>query len=80
MRRFLPRFTIRSLMLATAIACPLSGSLIGYTTGMRCPLCFSGQTVRLFRCCLITRTPDGRTRESYATPLGWCCHRCGFEW
>jgi hypothetical protein len=80
MRWFLPRCTIRRLLLVTAIACPLSAALIGYSTGSRCPLCFSGRTVRDYRCCLITQTPDGQTHEPYGAPLGWCCSRCGLEW
>ena len=80
MRWLLPKFTIRRLLLVTAIACPLSASFIGYTTGIRCPLCFSGETNRLYRCLLIKRTPDGQRQEVLGTPLGWCCRRCGLEW
>jgi hypothetical protein len=80
MQWLLPRCTIRRLSLLTAVACPLSASLIGYTTGIRCPPCFSGQTVRVYRYCLITQTPDGQTHEEYGTPLGWCCSGCGLEW
>jgi hypothetical protein len=80
MRRFMTRFTIRRLLLAMVVACPLSASLIGYTTGIRCPLCFSPQTGRIYRCCLITRKADGQTHEVFGTPIGWCCHTCGLEW
>lgn len=80
MRWLLPGFTIRRLLLMTVIACPLSASLIGYTTGILCPLCFSGQTIRLYRCCLITRTPDGQEHASFGTPIGWACRRCGLDW
>jgi hypothetical protein len=80
MRRLMPRFTIRRLLLVMVIACSLSASLIGYATGIRCPLCFSGQTGRVDRCCLITRTADGKTHEVLGTPVGWCCNTCGLEW
>jgi hypothetical protein len=80
MRWLLPKSTICRLLSVTAIACLLSASLIGYTKGICCPVCFSSQTCRLYRCCLITRTPDGQTHEVFGTPLGWCCRRCGLEW
>ena len=80
MRWRLPKCTIRRLLLLGAIAGPLSASLIGYTTGIRCPLCFSCETGRIYRCCVITETPDGQTQASFGTPLGWNCHRCGLDW
>ena len=80
MRWLLPRFTIRRLLLVTAIACPLSASLIGYITGIYCPLCFSGETNRESRCLLIKYTPDGQREESLGTPLGWRCRRCELLW
>ena len=43
MRRLMRRFTIGRLLLAIAIASPLSAALAGYATGFRCPLCFSGR-------------------------------------
>lgn len=80
MRWLLPKFTIRRFLLMTAVACPLSVSLIGYTTGIRCPLCFSGETGRRYRCMLINETPDGQVEKVFGTPLGWYCRRCELQW
>ena len=48
MRRYLPRFKLGRLLLAVAIATPLSAALGGYVTGFRCPLCFSGRIIPVF--------------------------------
>ena len=87
MRRPRLRFTIRRLLLVIAIAGPLSASLAGWATGFRCPLCFSGRVVPVYRgfagcgllqsaergeCVLDFNPPDGRTR--------WSCRACQLQW
>jgi hypothetical protein len=88
MRRYLPRFKLGRLLLAVAIATPLSAALGGYVTGLRCPICFSGRIVPVFHGLPMCRVGElarrgelhlGKPQTSQGTTR-WYCGACELEW
>jgi hypothetical protein len=88
MRRYLPRFKLGRLLLAVAIATPLSAALGGYVSGLRCPLCFSGRIVPVFHGIPMCRTGElarrgelhlGKPQTSQGATR-WYCRACELEW
>lgn len=88
MRRYLPRFKLGRLLLAVAIATPLSAALGGYVTGLRCPICFSGRIVPAFHgfpMCREVELADrgelhlGKPQTSQGATR-WYCRACELEW
>jgi hypothetical protein len=89
LRRVLPRFSIARLLLAFAIASPLSVALAGYATGARCPLCFSGRVIpvyhgiRAMSCGSIERAERGEIHPEFGAATSharWYCRACELEW
>jgi hypothetical protein len=85
----MPRLTIGRLLLAFAIASPVSAALAGYATGFRCPLCFSGRVipvyhgVRAMSCGAIERAERGEIHLGFDPAEGqsrWYCRACELEW
>ena len=88
-RQLLPRFSVGRLLLALAIASPLSAAFAGYATGFRCPLCFSGRVipvwhgVRAMSCGAIERAQRGEIHIEFSAAKGqarWYCRACELEW
>ena len=88
MRKYLPRFKLSRLLLAVAIATPLSAALGGYVTGLRCPLCFSGRIVPVFHGIPMCREGElarrgelhlGKPQTSQGATR-WYCRACELEW
>ena len=93
MRRYLPRFKLGRLLLAVAIATPLSAAVGGYVTGLRCPLCFSGRIVPVFHGIAMCRTVELADRgelhlgephfglpQTSQGATRWYCRACELEW
>jgi hypothetical protein len=88
MRRYLPRFKLGRLLLAVAIATPLSAAFCGYVTGVRCPLCFSGRVIPVFHGLPMCRVGEmarrgeihlGKPQDSQSATR-WYCRACELEW
>jgi hypothetical protein len=86
MRRFVPRFRVGYLLLAIAIATPLSAAVAGYTTGWRCPLCLSGRVLPISReisCGAVERAERGEVHLDFSPASAakhWFCRSCELKW
>ena len=88
MRTRFPRITITRLLLAIAILTPLSVAIAGYTTGCRCPACFSGRVVPVYYNEIGCGWDESVRRgeiiieygPGYDPPHRWACRDCDLKW
>jgi hypothetical protein len=88
MRRRLLRLTIGRLLIAIAIVSPLSVAILGYATGFRCPLCFSGRVIPVhyneLGCGWEVSARRGDLILEYGPgdvgPHRWYCRTCELKW